>query len=330
MELKWLEDFVMLANMTSFSRAAEARHVTQSAFSRRIKQLETWLGTTLVSRASLPLDLTDEGRAFLPIAQEAIRTFYDLRETLPPEREIRHRRVTFAALHSLAITRLPEWLDRVRATLPDLLSVIQPDRGGIEANLEALISGEVDMFVSYAHPYVPTFLDPEEFEFQVMGREYLLPVSVPDLGAAAPPLLPGEGLIEQAIRLRRPLPYLDYGAGSLFGIVLQRVFAQTMALRRHVVHQSPISDGLRQCALAGWGVCWLPEGLVADDLRDGRLALASRDPAWHLPIELRVYRHRGDGRPVVGKLWDALKTMGEGVGVAGRGTAPLGGGLAAG
>ena len=60
----------------------------------------------------------------------------------------------------------------------------------------------------------------------------------------------------------------------------------------------------------------LPEGLVADDLRDGRLALASRDPAWHLPIELRVYRHRGDGRPVVGKLWDALKTMGEGVGVA--------------
>ena len=58
MELKWLEDFVMLANMTSFSRAAEARHVTQSAFSRRIKQLETWLGTTLVSRASLP----DEAR----------------------------------------------------------------------------------------------------------------------------------------------------------------------------------------------------------------------------------------------------------------------------
>ena len=37
-----------------------------------------------------------------------------------------------------------------------------------------------------------------------------------------------------------------------------------------------------------------------------------------------------DGRPVVGKLWDALKTMGEGVGVAGRVTAPLGGGLAAG
>ena len=68
-------------------------------------------GTTLVSRASLPLDLTDGG-AFLPIAQEAIRTFYDLRETLPPEREICHRRVTFAALHSLAITRLPEWLDR--------------------------------------------------------------------------------------------------------------------------------------------------------------------------------------------------------------------------
>lgn len=44
MELKWLEDFTALANTLSFSRAAEVRNVTQSAFSRRIKQLEMWLG----------------------------------------------------------------------------------------------------------------------------------------------------------------------------------------------------------------------------------------------------------------------------------------------
>ena len=33
MELKWLEDFLSLAQTRSFSRSAEARHVTQSAFS---------------------------------------------------------------------------------------------------------------------------------------------------------------------------------------------------------------------------------------------------------------------------------------------------------
>ena len=44
MEIKWLEDFVTLADTSSFSRAAELRNVTQPAFSRRIKQLEGWLG----------------------------------------------------------------------------------------------------------------------------------------------------------------------------------------------------------------------------------------------------------------------------------------------
>jgi DNA-binding transcriptional LysR family regulator len=42
-EIKWLEDFVTLAETSSFSRAAEIRNVTQPAFSRRIKQLETWI-----------------------------------------------------------------------------------------------------------------------------------------------------------------------------------------------------------------------------------------------------------------------------------------------
>ena len=55
MEVKWLEDFVALATTLNFSRAAEERHVTQSAFSRRIRQLETWLGTTLIDRATLSL-----------------------------------------------------------------------------------------------------------------------------------------------------------------------------------------------------------------------------------------------------------------------------------
>jgi len=39
-ELKWLEDFISLARTRNFSRSAEERHVTQSAFSRRIQALE--------------------------------------------------------------------------------------------------------------------------------------------------------------------------------------------------------------------------------------------------------------------------------------------------
>lgn len=41
MDLKWLEDFISLAETHSFSRSAELRHVTQPAFSHRIRSLES-------------------------------------------------------------------------------------------------------------------------------------------------------------------------------------------------------------------------------------------------------------------------------------------------
>mgnify|MGYP001091894079 CR=1 FL=1 len=64
MELKWLEDFVSLAETRSFSRSAELRHVTQPAFSRRIQALEAWLGTELIDRSVYPTRLTQAGDVF--------------------------------------------------------------------------------------------------------------------------------------------------------------------------------------------------------------------------------------------------------------------------
>ena len=54
MELKWLEDFVALVQAQSFSRAAEARNITQSGLSRRIRSLEQWVGAELVDRSGYP------------------------------------------------------------------------------------------------------------------------------------------------------------------------------------------------------------------------------------------------------------------------------------
>ncbi|MFB1029444.1 MAG: LysR family transcriptional regulator, partial [Thauera sp.] len=64
MELKWLEDFLSLADSGSFSRSAEQRHVSQPAFSRRIRALEAWLGVALVDRSTFPTRLTEAGEAF--------------------------------------------------------------------------------------------------------------------------------------------------------------------------------------------------------------------------------------------------------------------------
>src|ERR1700730_18040294 len=61
METKWLEDFLCLAETRNFARAASDRHITQSAFSRRIMALEEWLGVNLVDRSLHPATLTSAG-----------------------------------------------------------------------------------------------------------------------------------------------------------------------------------------------------------------------------------------------------------------------------
>ncbi len=66
MEGKWLEDFLSVARTGSFSRSAAERHITQSAFSRRIKSLEQWAGAALIDRSSYPTRLPVRTRRCWP------------------------------------------------------------------------------------------------------------------------------------------------------------------------------------------------------------------------------------------------------------------------
>ena len=64
MEVSWLEDFLTLSVTRNFTRAAELRNVTQPAFSRRIRNLEYWVGAVLIDRSLFPISLTPAGEAF--------------------------------------------------------------------------------------------------------------------------------------------------------------------------------------------------------------------------------------------------------------------------
>ncbi len=185
MEIKWLEDFVTLADTSSFSRAAEMRNVTQPAFSRRIKQLEGWMGATLISRATMPAELTPAGRNFLPVAQEAIRTLYAARETLRPSHEVGLLR--FAALHTLTVTFFPHWLKALEKAGGAFSTSLMPDRGGIEANLESLVGDEADFFLTYAHPEVPFHLDRGKFAALTVAHDRLVPLVAPTVVMSGAP-----------------------------------------------------------------------------------------------------------------------------------------------
>ncbi|SCY90093.1 LysR family transcriptional regulator [Microvirga guangxiensis] len=296
MELKWLEDFCCLAEHLSFSKAASLRGVSQPAFSRRIRQLEEWMGVTLINRAIYPSELTHEGKRFLPIAVQTVQQWYYHRLALRPDPAIEQHRLTFSALHTLTVTFFPDWLQSIQKLLPPFSSHLSPDKGGIEDNIASLLDGDSDFLLTYAHASVPFQLDQTRFPYLVLGTERVLPVS------RAHPEGPE---LDRALAHGTDMPFLSYGDFSFFGVALNKLFANRPPLKRRVVHENTISIGHKAMAIAGWGVAWLPMSLIRAELADGTLVPASSDPAWSLTIEIRLYRHSQRSRPIVDEFWKA-------------------------
>lgn len=67
-----IQAFVVIAELGGFSKAAEHLHVTQTALTRRVQKLESYLGLRLLDRTTRYVELTAVGREFLPQAKAIV------------------------------------------------------------------------------------------------------------------------------------------------------------------------------------------------------------------------------------------------------------------
>jgi DNA-binding transcriptional LysR family regulator len=274
MNFLWFEDIVALAAHGSFSRAAEARHVTQPAFSRRVRALEEWLGVTLVDRARQPVLLTEAGRWFVGVAQDSLARLARLPDEARGVSDASAATIRFAATHALSLTFLPAWLrrfeDRLSAAPIELISDV------LARCEDALFDGRVPFVLCHAHGDVRGRLDARCLA-KTIGHDRLLPVVA--AGRASASRFVG--------RRSASVPVLGFDAGG------------TTMFTAH------LATVLRSMALEGRGVAWLPERLVDDDLRSGRL-VAAAPSSWDIPVEIRLYRPADAQRPGVEGFWAAI------------------------
>ena len=71
--LRQLRALVALVRTGSFTQAAASLHVTQSALSGQIKELEQALGVRLVERSTRRIGLTEAGRGFYPLVDKILQ-----------------------------------------------------------------------------------------------------------------------------------------------------------------------------------------------------------------------------------------------------------------
>ncbi|WP_119154067.1 LysR family transcriptional regulator [Caldimonas tepidiphila] len=143
--LRQLRAFVAVAEAGSFTEAARRLHLTQSALSVLVRELERELGVRLLDRHTRQVRLSDAGREFEPQVRRLLRELEAAVEGVAQLRDKKRGSVRIAAPQLMACTLMPRVIAAYARRFPEIrvrLADTAP-----EQMLARLQDGEADLAV---------------------------------------------------------------------------------------------------------------------------------------------------------------------------------------
>ena len=140
--LRQMRAFVALAKTGNFTLAAQSMHVTQSALSGLIKELEQTLEAKVVDRSTRRIVLTDIGRELYPLFSQMIDDLDGALANVADHTRLKKGVVRIAAPQLLSCTLLPEVIAAYRQAWPDI--EVRLGDTGVESVIARVLSGEAD------------------------------------------------------------------------------------------------------------------------------------------------------------------------------------------
>jgi DNA-binding transcriptional LysR family regulator len=251
MDISTFQTFLAAAATGSFSGAAKRVNASPSSVTERIKQLEYRLGTTLFVRDKRGCSLTPAGEKFMAPARQAVRAWEVARhEVSLPERF--ERSLSFGGQYFLWDRLLLGWLDNVQNAVPDL--ALRVTAGAWTRLNRDLAEGELDMIVVHD----PVFR--RDINAERLFEDRLILVTAGD----------PKNWKEDFVRV-------DWG----------RSLGLEIASRLGVAPETGLVLDLGQRS-AKWLIAnkqagYMPEYLVAPQLRTGELKLVEGTPIFEFP-----------------------------------------------
>ncbi len=296
MRLEWLEDIVAIAQTGSFSAAAERRNLTQSAFSRRIQQIEDYVGVELFDRSRKPVQLRAMTQGHAARIEEIAAALRQLVTDLRRGDRVASNRIVIASQHSLTASLAPQIIQDIQ------------DRGeGVyvrlrSANLDEcfglLLSRNADLAIVYAiaesEPFGGDYLETAD-----LWPDRLIPVLRPDLAEA---VLDGDGMAE--------LPFVAYPREVFFGTIMAERILPDLAPGTVAVPkaETALTIAALEMAAAGVAAAWVPETLARLAIGQGRIVdLSEVLPAC--PLSVRAVRLKGPRGPAEEVIWTHILAL---------------------
>ena len=162
--IKQLRFLVALDDHRNFGRAATACHISQSAFSLAIKELETKLNVRLVDRTNRRMAFTEIGQAIADQARLCLGDIEVLVDLAASSMAPLSGSLKLGIIPTIAPFLLPAVLPSIHARFPDLRLYLREDK--TRAIHEQLLTGRLDLIL-IALPFemrgveiMPLFDDP--------------------------------------------------------------------------------------------------------------------------------------------------------------------------
>jgi LysR family positive regulator for ilvC len=156
MNMRILKQFVTLADSLHFGRASEASHVSPSALSRSIRQLEDEVGASLFERNNRSVALTHAGGLFLSYARDALTQWDSIRNTLMEEAGELHGEVSMYCSVTASYSFLFDLLSRFRRDHPRI--EIKLHTGDPEHAISRVLAGNEDIAIGARPSQLPNSL----------------------------------------------------------------------------------------------------------------------------------------------------------------------------
>lgn len=248
--LSSLRVFEAAARHNSFRKAADELNLTASAISHGIQTLENWLGVELFHRGPRGLQLTDAGKRYAPMVNEALGVLAKATEQLPGRKATGTLSISSAPTfaHRILLPRLPLF----SAQCPGLQITIDTSQRFVDLALD-----DVDIAIRFAS------IEKSEPDWTLLATETLTPVCSPAINKQF-----GGAEVATVLSL---MPLIHVTAASTDWA---HWFAES-----GLEVPSSISDGLRvdniqmafEAAIRGLGAVLGRSPLVDDDIASGRL-----------------------------------------------------------
>lgn len=297
MQLEWLEDILAIAQTGSFSGAAQKRRLTQSAFSRRVKQIEAHIGVELFDRSHKPVVLRPTTLAQRAQIEQLAASLRQLEVDLRRGERITTNKIVIASQHSLTTSLAPAIIQGIQSRGEE--TYVRLRSANLDECFSLLLSHQADVAIFYVQPDARLAVSEDYIETAVIGFDRLIPVFALDIG---PRLAAEQGAAEVA--------YVAYPNDVFFGQVMDQSILPLVMARAQPVPKAETALTLAalEMAVVGAAVAWVPASLAQERIAAGRLVdLSAVLPSCDLQV--KAARLHGASGPVEMAFWARLLAM---------------------